>query len=220
MKNKGVIASIFMVIITAAYTAAVLRVDVQPIGPSGTEVGLATFNDMCQKIIGVNFTYYRIAELLGLVVLGVFAIFALMGLVQLIKRRNLLKVDKNILVLGGMYLIMFSIYVLFEKVVVNYRPVIMPGETMPEASFPSSHTMMAIVVAVGTMMQLKYYVKRKSAKVFLMFDLIVLMMMTVAARILSGAHWASDIIAGILIALTLLSLYCAVLTGVKNAAKH
>lgn len=220
MKNRGLVASIFMIIITAAFTGALLFVDVQPIGPGGTKVGLATFNAAFRDGIGVNLTYYGIAEILGYVIWAIFAIFALAGLVQLIKRRSLVKVDNNILVLGGMYFILFVLYVLFAKVAVNYRPIIMPGETMPEPSFPSSHTMMAIVVAVGTMMQLKYYVKSRSARTFLMFDLIVIMLVTVVTRTLSGAHWLSDIIAGILISLTLISLYCAVLTGVQNAAKH
>lgn len=221
MKNRGLIALVFMMTITAAYTGVLLLFDVQPIGPNGTTVGLATMNRAFQNIVGVNFTYYKAAEILGLIVLGVFGLFALAGLVQLIKRRNLLKVDKNILVLGGVYLLMFGLYVLFSKVAVNYRPIIMPGETLPEASFPSSHTMMAIVVAVATMMQLKYYVKSKAASIILKFDLIVLMLMTVAARTFSGAHWLSDIIAGILFGLTLISLYCAVVTAVENnLSKH
>ena len=220
MKNKGLLASIIMIIATAAYTAALMLVDVQPIGPNGTKVGLATMNSMFQNIVGVNFTYYNIAEVMGYVIWAIFGVFALAGFVQMIKRRSIIKVDRNILVLGGMYFILFALYVLFSKVAVNYRPIIMPGETMPEPSFPSSHTMMAIVVAVGTMMQLKYYVKKKSTRTFLMFDLTIIMLITVAARTLSGAHWLSDIIAGILVSLTLISLYCAVYNSVKDDAKH
>ena len=220
MKNKGLLASIIMMIVTAAYTTALMLVDVQPIGPKGTKVGLATTNSMFQNIVGVNFTYFNIAEVMGYVIWVIFGVFALAGLIQMIKRRSIIKVDRNILVLGGMYFILFALYVLFSKVAVNYRPIIMPGETMPEPSFPSSHTMMAIVVAVGTMMQLKYYVKKKSARTFLMFDLTIIMLITVAARTLSGAHWLSDIIAGILVSLTLISLYCAVYNSVKDGTKH
>ena len=119
-----------------------------------------------------------------------------------------------------MYFLVFALYVIFQKVVIDYRPVIMPGETMPEASFPSSHTMLAIVVLVGAMMQLKYYVKRKSARVILMADLIIIMVLTVAMRMFSGVHWLTDIVAGVLFSLTLIALYCAVLGGIENAAKH
>ena len=209
-----------MVILTAAFTAAVKFVDVQPIGPEGTSVGLASINAKFANFVGVNYTFYHIAEILGLVIIGIFLIFGFMGLVQLIKRRNLLKVDRNILVLGGMYFLVFALYVVFQKVVIDYRPVIMPGETMPEASFPSSHTMLAIVVLVGAMMQLKYYVKRKSARVILMADLIIIMVLTVAMRMFSGVHWLTDIVAGVLFSLTLIALYCAVLGGIENAAKH
>ena len=66
-------------------------------------------------------------------------LFALAGLVQWIRRKSLLKVDKEILALGGLYLIVIGFYILFELVIVNYRPIIMPGSVHPEASFPSSH---------------------------------------------------------------------------------
>ena len=202
-------------------------VDVQAIGPAGTSIGFATINQRWAEKIGVNYTWYNIATLLGLVVIAIFLVFAMVGLVELIKRRSLFKVDMNILCLGAIYLSVFLLYVLFEKVIVNYRPIIMPGETMPEASFPSSHTMMAIVVIIGAMLQLKYYVKKTSTRIFLEVDLAAILFFAVASRVLSGAHWLTDIVAGILYSITLLAAYAALMhvanhynPANRHTAKH
>lgn len=217
MKEKrSTIIAIVLAVITAGFTIAVKTIDVGMIGPQGTSVGFSRMNVAFANFIGVNYTWYRIAELLGLIVIGIFLVFAITGLVQLIKRKNLLKVDHNILVLGGMYLAVFGLYVLFEKVVVNYRPVIMPGEVMPEASFPSSHTMLAFVVIIGALFQLKYYIKKSSTRKIIAAELILIMLLTVFARVISGMHWLSDIIAGTLYSATLISIYCAVIAQVEK----
>lgn len=214
MKNKGLISTIIFLILTIGFTVAVRTFNVAAVGPMGTEIGFADINKQVSDIIGFNPAIYELATLLGYVVIGVFLIFALVGLVQLIRRRSLLDVDHNILVLGGIYLTVFLLYVLFEKLVINYRPVMIPGETELAASFPSSHTMMAIVVVVGALMQLKYYINRKGLRFFVGLLLVLLMLATIATRILSGAHWASDIVAAVLYSMTLISAYCAVFTAI------
>lgn len=216
MKNKDLIRTIIFLALTMAFTAAVKLVDVQPIGPEGTSVGFASINAKVAAALGFNETLYNIAGLLGYVVIAVFLTFAMVGLVQLIKRRNLLKVDKNILALGGMYFAVFAMYVLFEKIVINYRPVIIPGETEVAASFPSSHTAMAIVVIAGALMQLGYYIKSRGLRNLLTALLWILMIAAVATRVLSGAHWLSDIVAGFLYAMTLIFAYRAAIYSLEK----
>lgn len=123
----------------------ILTFDVAPIGPEGTSIGLSHINKIVFDVFGVNILWYNITDWLGVVAIAVAFVFALIGLAQLIKRRSLLKVDKSILALGGLYIIVIGLYVLFEILSINYRPIIMPGCEYPEASFPSSHTMLVCV---------------------------------------------------------------------------
>ena len=76
-----------------------------------------------------------------------------------------------------------------------------------EASFPSSHTVLAICVCISAISINKFYIKDESklklANVFIM----ILMTLIVIGRFISGVHWFSDIIGGIIISSTLLSYY-------------
>lgn len=214
MKNKGLIATIILGLLTIGFTAAVKLYDVSAIGPEGTSVGFSEINSRFAMLVGVNQFWFNVAEISGLAVIAICAIFAIKGLIQWIRRHNLFKVDNNILVLGGLYAIIFVLYVVFNKIAISYRPILMEGETFPEPSFPSSHTMMACVVIMGAILQLQYYINKKAVRVILTIFLAAIMLLTVYARLMSGAHWLTDIVAGILYSATLVSAYCAVLHAV------
>lgn len=83
----------------ALWTAAVGFIDVQAIGPNGSSVGFAMLNGLVHKTIGVHWGLCTATDLLGLIPIGLALGFAVSGLVQLIKRRSLFKVDRSILVL-------------------------------------------------------------------------------------------------------------------------
>ena len=112
--------------------------DVQPIGPNGSRVGFAAINGAFHALTGVHWALYTLTDWLGLVPIGIAFGFAVLGLVQLIRRKSLLRVDRDILMLGGFYIVVLAAYVLFETVVINYRPVLIGGKL--EASYPSEVT--------------------------------------------------------------------------------
>ena len=128
----------------AIWTVLVCCADLQTIGPEGSSVGFAAVNGAFHNLTGVHWTLYTITDWLGLVPIGTALGFAVLGLVQLIQRKALRKVDRSILALGGFYLAVMAFYVLFEKAVVNYRPVLIEG--VLEASYPSSTTMLALSI--------------------------------------------------------------------------
>ena len=185
-------------------------VDVRAVGPEGTSIGLSHLNRFVFELTGVNMIWYNITDWLGITAILVAFVFAVTGLVQLIKRRSLMKVDKEILSLGILYIIVIGIYLLFEKVIVNYRPVIMPECQHPEASFPSSHTMLVCVIMGSAIMLISRYIKKKTLCRTLQVICAVIIGVTVIGRLLSGVHWFTDIMGGILISTMLLALFSGV----------
>ncbi len=178
------------------WTFLVRLIDVKNIGPNESSVGFAMLNGFLHSLIGVNFTLYTITDWLGLVPIAVAFCFAILGLVQLIKRKSLLKVDYSILALGVFYIFVIAVYIIFEIVVINYRPTLINGYL--EASYPSSTTMLAACVMPTAAIQLYERIKRKSLRRFVIILIIAFTAFMVIGRIISGVHWISDIIGGAL----------------------
>ncbi len=191
----------------ALWTVAVCLVDVRPIGPNGSSVGFAALNGAVHAVLGVCWPLYTITDWLGLVPMGFVFGFALLGLVQLIRRRSLGRVDRDILVLGGFYLVVLAAYLLFEKFAVNYRPVLIDG--FLEASYPSSTTMLTLCVIPTAMLQLRRRIPREGLRRVILWMLGIFTAFMVVGRLLSGVHWLTDIVGGALLSAGLVALYAA-----------
>ena len=113
MKKKFV-SSIICFLLFFAIIAAVKLIDVAAIGPDGTSIGLSSLNSAVHNFFGVNFVLYDITDLIGKLAIASGLIYAFLGLMQLIKRKSLLKVDNEILALGVLYIVIGIIYALFE----------------------------------------------------------------------------------------------------------
>ena len=190
------------------WTATVRLVDVQLIGPQGSAVGFATINGWVHNLTGVHMALYTVTDWLGLVPIGAAMGFALLGLIQWVKRKHLRQVDFSILVLGGFYLLVMAAYVLFEVFVINYRPVLING--CLEASYPSSTTMLVLCVMPTTLMQLNARIKSQTLKRWVGFGITAFILFMVIGRLLSGVHWFTDIIGGALLSAGLVMLYYSI----------
>lgn len=197
-----------LLVIFILYTIALMRINVKPIGPRGSSVGFAVVNETVKHILGVNMLLYYITDYLGLFAVLVALGFAVLGLVQLIRRKNLFRVDSSILVLGGFYLLMIGAYLFFEYNVVNYRPVLINHAL--EASYPSSTTMLVLCVMTTAKMQSHRLIQKKHRRIGINLLVVVFTVSMVIGRILSGVHWCTDIIGGILLSSVLIMLYYSV----------
>ena len=193
--------------LTVILIALVRLVDAAPIGAQGTSIGLSHLNQFVFDLFGVNMLWYNITDWLGVAAVLTGFVFAVTGLVQLIKRRSLLKVDREILSLGGLYIVVIGLYLFFENVIINYRPIIMPDNTSPEASFPSSHTMLVCVIMGSAAMLINRYIRNKPLNRILRAVCYVIIGVTVVGRLIAGVHWFTDILGGIWRSVTVLSLY-------------
>ena len=103
------------------WTVLVKFVDVKPIGPNGSKVGFATINGFFSGVIGKNLTLYVITDWLGLLPIATALCFAVLGLIQWIKRKSLFKVDRDLIALGVFYIVVIAVYILFEMMIINYQ---------------------------------------------------------------------------------------------------
>ena len=199
----------------------VKTVDVAAVGPEGSSVGLSKLNVSIHELFGVNLGWYKATNVLGYLAILIALGFAALGGLQLIYRRSVLKVDKEILLLGCLYVVTVLFYVFFEKVIVNYRPILMPDGEGLEASFPSSHTMLSCVILGSGLLLLKKYAKKnKTVQQVLTVVFAVMLALIVAGRLLSGVHWFTDVLGGILLSAALLNAYEGLLKLWKQSAKR
>ena len=200
----------------ALWTILIQMIDVGTVGPNGTKVGFATLNVWFQQITGVHMMLYTISDWLGLVPIMICMIFGFLGLVQLIKRRSLLRVDPDIIWLGVCYIIVIMGYLLFEMIPINYRPVLIDGRL--EASYPSSTTLLVLSV----MPTLKFQADRRIAspmiKNAISIFVITFSLFMVICRIVSGVHWLTDIVGSVLLSFGLYVMYDHAATGRNSNA--
>lgn len=189
----------------ALWTVAIRRVDVQAIGPQGTTVGFAVLNGMVHALTGVHRQLYTLTDWLSLVTVGFGLGFALLGLAQWIKRKSILKVDRSILILGALYVVTLAAYLFFERYVINYRPVLMEGYL--EASYPSSTTLLVLCVMPTAMMQLRGRINNRILRKATTIAMASFTVFMVVGRLVSGVHWLTDIIGGILLSAGLVRIY-------------
>ena len=209
-KNRKFCIALGLLAAFVLWTAIISRVDVQAIGPQGSTVGLAALNGFFHKLTGVYLSLYILTDWLSLVPLGVVLGFGVLGLVQWVKRKNLWKVDRSILVLGGFYLVVMAVYAFFEVYAVNYRPVLIEG--VLEVSYPSSTTMLVMTVMPTAVLQLKSRIQHPALRKSVVIAMIAFTAFMVVGRLLSGVHWVTDIIGGGLLSAGLVMMYDALAT--------
>lgn len=215
MKRNGKLILSGSCLLGAVVLIILLRlVDVAPIGPNNTSIGLSHLNQFVFNLFGVNILWYNVTDWLGITAILTALVFSIAGFTQLLKRKSILKVEREILALGGLYLIIIGLYLFFEKAVVNYRPIIMPEGVQPEASFPSSHTLLVCVVMGSAVMLINRYIKSNPLCILLKSICMLIIAVTIIGRLISGVHWFTDIVGGILISFSLLSLFSVI--GLNN----
>ena len=211
MKKRNFCIALGLLAAFALWTIAIRFIDVQPIGPQGSTVGFATLNSIIHTRTGVHMQLYTITDWLGLVPVAFGFGFAMLGLAQWIKRKSLLKVDRSILVLGGFYIATMAAYLVFESFVINYRPVLIAGNL--EASYPSSTTLLVLCVMPTAMMQLRGRINNRVLRGGVSIAIASFIVFMVAGRLVSGVHWLTDIIGGILLSAGLVTMYDSLIGG-------
>lgn len=204
-KKRFLFIGSLLIILFIIWTVLVQVVDVQCIGVNGTSVGFASMNKWFHSLTGVHMNLYVITDWLGLVPLFACLVFGVVGLVQLIKRRSLFKVDYDILILGVYYVLVILGYLTFEMITINYRPILING--VMEVSYPSSTTLLVLSVMPTVLEQVNRRVKSNVVRMIIRIMAVGFSLFMVVGRLISGVHWFSDIVGGVLLSLGLYYLY-------------
>lgn len=206
-KNGKKILSVgmIMMVVFAVWTALIQMVDVQPVGQKGTNVGFASLNCWFHKLTGVHMAIYTVTDWLGLVPIFICVLFGGIGLVQLVKRRNLFKVDLDIILLGIYYIIVIFGYIIFEMIPINYRPILIEG--FMEASYPSSTTLLVLSVMPTLSFQVNRRINNNAVKNGINIFVIMFSLFMVIGRTVAGVHWLTDIIGSVILSTGLFLIY-------------
>lgn len=190
------------------WTILLLIIDVKALGQNGTHIGFSTVNLWFHRQTGVHMTLYTITDWLGLVPIFVCFSFGLLGLVQLIQRKSLRKVDYDILILGTYYIVVILCYLIFERIPINYRPVLINGYL--EVSYPSSTTLLVLCVIPTLAEQLNRRINCLPIRKVIHLPTTVFSVFMITGRLVSGVHWLTDIIGAVLLSTGLFCFYKAV----------
>lgn len=195
------------------------HVDRAVAGPKGTVVGLSHINVLFHNLTGFISFWYTVTEVLGVVCILVAIGLAVTGLTQLFRRRDIFMMDREFLFLGTLYILTLIIYIIFERACINYRSMLLPGDKFPESSFPSTHTLLSVTVYGSAIILAGRCIDNKILAKAARIICLVLCVLTVGGRLLSGVHWFTDIVGGIFLGLTLVNLYglaCEAFGGKKE----
>lgn len=208
MKNNGtriLTVGVILLLLFFLWTALIQTIDVQSAGQNGTNIGFADLNVWFHKLTGVHMNVYTITDWLGLIPLFICMVFGVVGLIQLIRRRNLLKVDIDILLLGVYYIVVIFCYLIFEMIPVNYRPI--PIEGRMEASYPSSTTLLVMSVMPTLVFQTYRRVGDKGIRYSIYVFTVLFTAFMVVGRTVAGVHWLTDIAGSVLLSSGLYLIY-------------
>lgn len=200
--------AILLLVFFVIFTILVKTVNVSPIGPQNTMVGLAGINSFFHKLFPYNEIFYKISKFAGMLICIVQPIFAVMGIIQWVQRKSPFKIDKELWWMLLLYIVLFCTDILFENVlIINYRPILLGNEL--EASYPSSHTFISIGIGLSAIMIFKKYILDIPKKNIINTIIFILMIAVIITRILSGVHWITDIFGGMILAFSYVLFYKA-----------
>lgn len=212
MKKSFLFIGIGGIFLFLLWTILVCTVDRQAIGVivdgKNSFVGLASMNEAFKNLSPTNFTLYSATDWGSIPAALVGVIFFILGVYQWCTRRDIRKVDLNIIFLGVLYIILLVLYLLFLFTPINYRPVLIDGKA--ELSYPSSTTLLSIgLLSTGILNTYVYIKKKLLAHLFSGIEL-AYMCFLIVGRMISGVHWLSDVIGALILGFSLFCIYFSV----------
>lgn len=157
----------------------------------------------------------KITDVILIAALAILGVFAILGLVEWIRRKSLKKVDKQLLGMIPSLALMAAAYFVFDKIfILNTRP-----NGSGEPSFPSTHAMVTATIFLMTMLALPKYIKNKPLCIILDIVMFALIILVSIGRIAANKHWVSDVIGGLIFAAIFAGVYLFIIKHKKKEQK-
>lgn len=186
------------------------------LGETNTPVGLSSIN----KLFVTNYVdIYNSMSQVGLYLsFIIIAGFAITGFYQLIKRKSLFKVDLDIILFGVGVIVLIITWLLFDKIIAyNYRPIYVNKNL--EGSFPSTHVLFTTFVLVSAFGISLNREKNNFYNLAILVIAILVITLTSLCRVLSGMHWATDVLGGLLLGLGYFFILYGIFKGLNKKEK-
>ena len=192
-----------MVLVAILFTIAVDKIDTALV--LGKEIGFSNVNIAVHQMLGTSDTFDLLSDITMIVSALLMGGLVFIGTYQLISGKGFKAVDKEILIAGAVLVLMSITYLFFEKVVINFRPVLEDG--FLEASYPSTHVLLTTVINIVAIDYIVTKIKNKKIMLPSVITVAVITVVGFGARVLSGMHWITDIVGALLIASCLVMIY-------------
>lgn len=201
----SLILAIVFALAFAFFTYLVKTYDVASVGYNGAEIGFSIINLAAHEMFPWDSGSYELTKYLGYICLMAVGVNGLAAVLDFFRHKGrLYRMHKRNIITCIYYVVVGGFYVLFEYFVINTRPI------SAEASYPSSHTMLALCVLYSVFVLLGFSSWSYKFMASLLRVICVLAMISmVVFRFLSGVHWLTDICGGILLSLSLMCFYRA-----------
>ena len=191
------------------WTILVKTIDVHYIENIGF-LGFFDFNlNFNNFVVTLNTSLFsKLSDVLLILSLATIVPFAVLGVIQLVKRKSLLKVDSILYFMLAGYVLAVFLYVVLDIAKINFSPTSTPEKLKP--SYPSSHVFATIAFLSINTLGLFHYVKmRNSLSLCVFIGLILLCSAQIVFRAFSGEHYLTDIIGGVILSIFVFNfVYC------------
>ena len=196
MKNKIYLLIGFGFFCLFCILMILLSFDVSVIAKSGEPVGLSHINNLMQY--NENHTIDKISDVLLYLSFAIIVIGAVIGILQLVKRKSLYKVDIEIIFLGIFFVLSIIIWIVFDKFIkVNVRPI-----GSDDGSFPSTHVLLTTFLLLSGHGLCCIYLDKKLYKYGSLVLAILLIIIVTIFRLVSGMHYITDVLGGLLLGIS------------------
>ena len=191
-------------------------VDVVEVGPDSAQIGLSRVNIWFRNLwhydkeLGYSPFWYAFTKVLGWVSLAVCAFWAGLFVRDMILSGGFdgVGTDKNLAASFFLYVLAAIVFGIFNLLVVNYSPVLVPGKTKPSPSFPSFYVLLSVIAWGSTAFHIADIFDEKKTLRFILTALCIAFILAgTFSCALCGLNWLTDIIGAILLGITLLFIY-------------